>query len=32
VSFGEACRLHGVDLDGFLEKLAEAKSRLGSQP
>jgi uncharacterized protein involved in response to NO len=32
VSVGEACRMHGVDLDRFLEKLAEAKSRLGSQP
>jgi hypothetical protein len=32
VSIGQACRMHGVDLDRFLEKLSEAKSRLGSQP
>ncbi|HEU4403510.1 MAG TPA: DUF1858 domain-containing protein, partial [Candidatus Polarisedimenticolia bacterium] len=29
VSVAMACRMHGVDLDGFLGQLTRAKERLG---
>ena len=28
VSIAQACRMHGVDLDAFIGRLAEAKARL----
>ncbi len=30
VSVGEACRMHGVDLQSFLAQLSEARARLGA--
>ena len=32
VSLGQACRMHGVDLDGFMKELSEAARRLRLQP